>query len=52
MSPETTHIELPNEARTVENPLLEWLQSEELGWRYEDAKTVPRSTEPIEQTGR
>jgi type I restriction enzyme R subunit len=42
MSPDTTHVELPNEARTVENPLLEWLQSEELGWRYEDAKTVAR----------
>ena len=35
-------IELPNEARTVENPVLAWLQSEELGWRYEDAKTVAR----------
>jgi type I restriction enzyme R subunit len=37
-----TLIQLPNEARTVENPILEWLQSEDLGWRYEDAKTVAR----------
>src|SRR5664280_2604807 len=35
-------VELPNEARTVENPILDWLESEELGWRYEDAKTVAR----------
>jgi len=42
MSPQTSPVELPNEARTVENPLLDWLQSEELGWRYEDAKTVAR----------
>jgi type I restriction enzyme R subunit len=42
MSPQPTNVELPNEARTVENPLLDWLQSEELGWRYEDAKTVAR----------
>ena len=35
-------VQLPNEARTVENPLLEWLQSLELGWRYEDAKAVAR----------
>src|SRR5688572_6512018 len=37
-----TSIILPNEARTVENPILEWLQTEELGWRYEDAKAVVR----------
>lgn len=36
----TPNIELPNEARTVENPILDWLQSPELGWRYEDAKAV------------
>jgi len=42
MTAEITHVELPNEARTVESPILEWLQSEELGWRYEDAKTVAR----------
>ncbi|MEW6669413.1 MAG: HsdR family type I site-specific deoxyribonuclease [Thermodesulfobacteriota bacterium] len=42
MSLQTASVELPNEARTVENPLLDWLQSEELGWRYEDAKTVAR----------
>src|ERR1700745_2326663 len=35
-------VQLPNEARTVENPILEWLPSEELGWRYEDATTVAR----------
>jgi len=33
-------VTLPNEARTVENPILDWLQSAELGWRYEDAKAV------------
>src|SRR6266550_1631694 len=33
---------LPNEARTVEGPLLDWLQSEDLGWRYEDATAVAR----------
>ncbi len=42
MTLQTTHVELPNETRTVENPILDWLQSEELGWRYEDAKTVAR----------
>lgn len=41
-NPPVVLIELPNEARTVENPILDWLQSEELGWRYEDAKTVAR----------
>ena len=35
-------VELPNEARTVENAVLDWLQSPELGWRYEDARTVAR----------
>lgn len=35
-------IVLPNEGRTVENPMLDWLQSPELGWRYEDAKAVAR----------
>jgi len=35
-------VVLPNEERTVENPLLDWLQSAELGWRYEDAKAVAR----------
>jgi len=35
-------VTLPNEARTVENPILDWLQSPELGWRYEDAKAVAR----------
>jgi len=35
-------VVLPNEARTVENPILDWLQSPELGWRYEDAKAVAR----------
>ena len=33
---------LPNEARTVESPILEWLQSPELGWRYEDSRAVAR----------
>lgn len=28
------------EATTVENPILDWLQSPELGWRFEDAKAV------------
>ena len=42
ITPPVVFIELPNEARTVENPILDWLQSEELGWRYEDAKTVAR----------
>lgn len=42
MTLQTTRVELPNEARTVENPILDWLQSEEFGWRYEDAKTVAR----------
>jgi type I restriction enzyme R subunit len=35
-------VVLPNEARTVENPILEWLQTPELGWRYEDARAVAR----------
>jgi len=35
-------VELPNEARTVENPMLDWLQSPELGWRFENAKAVGR----------
>lgn len=35
-------VVLPNEARTVESPILEWLQSPELGWRYEDARAVAR----------
>src|SRR5262245_37182977 len=35
-------VVLPTEARTVENPLLDWLQSPELGWRYEDCKAVAR----------
>ena len=26
----------------VENPILQWLESPELGWRYEDAKAVTR----------
>src|SRR2546427_703582 len=33
---------LPNEARTVENAILDWLQSPELGWRYEDSRAVAR----------
>jgi type I restriction enzyme R subunit len=33
---------LPNEARTVETPIIEWLQSQELGWRFEDAQAVAR----------
>lgn len=37
-----TAVVLPNEARTVENPLLDWLQSAELGWRYENHKAVAR----------
>jgi type I restriction enzyme R subunit len=41
-TPPVAAVELPDEARTVENPILDWLQSEELGWRYEDAKTVAR----------
>jgi type I restriction enzyme R subunit len=35
-------VVLPNEERTVEDPLIEWLQSPELGWRYENAKAVAR----------
>jgi type I restriction enzyme, R subunit len=35
-------IELPTEARTVENPFLRWLESPELGWRYESARDVAR----------
>jgi type I restriction enzyme R subunit len=35
-------VELPSELRTVENPLLDWLQSPELGWRYEDCRAVTR----------
>lgn len=35
-------VVLPNEARTVESPILEWLQSPELGWRYEEARAVAR----------
>jgi len=38
----TAAIQLPNEARTVEDPILDWLQSEELGWRFEDARAVAR----------
>src|SRR5580658_8017616 len=41
-STETEAVELPNEARTVENPFLRWLESPELGWRYEGAKAVAR----------
>jgi type I restriction enzyme, R subunit len=33
-------VQLPNEARTVEDPIIEWLQSTELGWRYETARAV------------
>lgn len=35
-------VVLPNETRTVENPILDWPQSPELGWRYEDARAVAR----------
>src|SRR5262245_8630370 len=35
-------VVLPTEARTVETPILDWLQSPELGWRYEDARAVAR----------
>ena len=42
MSGAALTVELPNEARTVENAVLNWLQSPELGWRYEDARTVAR----------
>lgn len=35
-------VVLPTEARTVENPLLDWLQSSELGWRYEDCRAVAK----------
>src|SRR5438552_11659353 len=42
MSGAALTVELPNEARTVENAVLEWLQSQELGWRYEDARAVAR----------
>jgi type I restriction enzyme, R subunit len=42
MSTTALPIELPNEARTVENPFLGWLESPELGWRYEGAKDVAR----------
>jgi type I restriction enzyme R subunit len=38
----TPSVELPNEGRTVETPLLDWLQSPELGWRYEDARAVAK----------
>lgn len=38
----STAVQLPNEARTVEDPIINWLQSPELGWRYEDAKAVVR----------
>jgi type I restriction enzyme R subunit len=38
----TEVVVLPNEERTVENPILDWLQSDALGWRYEDAKAVAR----------
>src|SRR5438552_13975217 len=31
-----------NEATTVEAPIIDWLQSEDLGWRYEDCKAVAR----------
>ncbi len=33
---------LPNEARTVENAILDWTQTPELGWRYEDSRAVAR----------
>ncbi|MBI5446416.1 MAG: HsdR family type I site-specific deoxyribonuclease [Deltaproteobacteria bacterium] len=29
-----------NEANTVETPILDWLQTDDLGWRYEDARAV------------
>lgn len=35
-------VVLPNEARTVESPILEWLQTPELGWRYEESRAVAR----------
>lgn len=28
------------EARTVENPILKWLRTPELGWRYENQQAV------------
>jgi type I restriction enzyme R subunit len=31
-----------SEAITVESPILDWLESPELGWRYEDSKAVAR----------
>jgi type I restriction enzyme, R subunit len=37
-----TTVILPNEARTVENAILEWTQTPELGWRYEDSRAVAR----------
>jgi hypothetical protein len=33
-------VQLPNEERTVEKTILDWLQSDALGWRYENAKAV------------
>jgi type I restriction enzyme, R subunit len=30
------------EGRTVENPILKWLRTPELGWRYENQQTVAR----------
>src|SRR5579863_1028212 len=38
----TPQVELPNEGNTVENPILDWLQSPDLGWRYEDGRAVAR----------
>ena len=38
----TPDVQLPNEFPSVETPVLDWLQAEVLGWRYEDATAVAR----------
>ena len=46
MPPQSTPF---TEARTVENPILKWLRSPELGWRYEPQKQVIKKyrTDPV-----
>jgi len=46
MPPQSTPF---TEARTVENPILKWLRTPELGWRYEDQQHVTKKyrTDPV-----
>lgn len=39
----TTTVRRWNEANTVEHPIIEWLVTPELGWRFEDQAAVASS---------